>query len=60
MAPAAGVIGDGILAQKRLEMAGKPGIQGLLANGRTLSIALFASMGGLVYGYNQGAFNLYQ
>jgi MFS family permease len=26
----------------------------LIANGRTLSIAVFASMGGLVYGYNQG------
>jgi MFS family permease len=45
-----------VSGRRRLELAGKPGIAGLIANGRTLSIALFASMGGLVYGYNQGMF----
>jgi MFS family permease len=42
--------------RRRLELAGQPGIRGLIANGRTFSIAIFASMGGLVYGYNQGMF----
>jgi hypothetical protein len=43
-----------IIASKRLELSGKSGIRGLIANGRTTSIAVFASLGGLVYGYNQG------
>lgn len=55
MAPGAGGL-DSLVTQRRLELAGKPGIAGLLANGRTLAIAVFASMGGLVYGYNQGMF----
>jgi len=47
---------ESLITQRRLELAGKPGIAGLLANGRTTAIAVFASMGGLVYGYNQGMF----
>jgi hypothetical protein len=44
MAPAAGGNHLNLVAQRRLELAGKPGIAGLLANGRTLSIAVFASL----------------
>ncbi|KAG8947104.1 hypothetical protein FRC04_010955 [Tulasnella sp. 424] len=47
---------ENAIAQRRLELAGKPGIAGLMANGKTLAIAVFASLGGLVYGYNQGMF----
>jgi hypothetical protein len=43
-----------VVTQRRLELAGKPGIRALLSNMHTLSIAVFASIGGLVYGYNQG------
>jgi sugar porter (SP) family MFS transporter len=47
---------EALIAQRRLELAGKPGLAGLIANGKTFSIAVFASLGGLVYGYNQGMF----
>jgi hypothetical protein len=56
MAPAAagGSGGVSIVTQQRLELTGKPGIKGLMQNTRTLGIAVFASTGGLIYGYNQG------
>ncbi|KAG8991261.1 hypothetical protein FRB90_001418 [Tulasnella sp. 427] len=47
---------ENVIAARRLELAGKPGIAGLMANGKTFSIAVFASIGGLIYGYNQGMF----
>jgi len=53
-APAGGSGGVSIVTQRRLELAGKPGIKGLMQNTRTLGIAVFASTGGLIYGYNQG------
>lgn len=31
-------------------------MKGILANGKTSAIALFAALGGFVYGYNQGMF----
>lgn len=34
-----------LIAQRRLELAGKPGIAGLVSNGKTFSIAVFASLG---------------
>jgi len=46
----------GIIAQRRIQIAAKPGIAGLIANKKSLLIAVFASLGGLVYGYNQGMF----
>lgn len=52
-----GVMPSGIesdLHRHRAALAGKPGAAGLVANARTTAIALFASMGGLIYGYNQG------
>jgi hypothetical protein len=49
MAPAAtsgaGLAVEELIAQRRLELAGKGGIAGLLNNGRTFSIAVFASLG---------------
>ncbi|PLB49903.1 putative MFS monosaccharide transporter [Aspergillus steynii IBT 23096] len=45
------------LSAKRAELAGgKVGWRGLLGSKKTFGIALFASLGGLVYGYNQGMF----
>lgn len=45
-----------IITKRRLEIAGKPGIPGLISNWQTFMIAIFASLGGFVYGYNQGMF----
>lgn len=59
MAPTAGGTGleiDEAIAARRAELAGKSGLAGLIQNGKTFSIAVFASLGGLVYGYNQGMF----
>lgn len=47
---------DSELQRRRAELAAKPGAAGLIANARTTAIAVFASMGGLIYGYNQGMF----
>ncbi|WPH01343.1 Quinate permease [Acrodontium crateriforme] len=44
------------LSAKRARFAGPSGLKGILANGKMSSIAFFASLGGLVYGYNQGMF----
>ncbi|TKY87543.1 hypothetical protein EX895_003557 [Sporisorium graminicola] len=44
------------LAEHRLSMVGATGAAGLVKNARTFAIAVFASMGGLIYGYNQGMF----
>ncbi|KAJ5948963.1 hypothetical protein N7454_002270 [Penicillium verhagenii] len=44
------------LSEKRAAIAGPSGLKGLLSNKKTFSIGLFASLGGLVYGYNQGMF----
>jgi len=38
------------LSAKRRQFAGEPGFKGLVSNGKTFAIALFASLGGLVYG----------
>ncbi|KAJ5640087.1 uncharacterized protein N7484_007949 [Penicillium longicatenatum] len=48
--------GETAISAKRAELAGKGGIWGLLSNKKTSLIGLFASLGGLVYGYNQGMF----
>ncbi|KAJ5484707.1 hypothetical protein N7539_004695 [Penicillium diatomitis] len=44
------------LSQRRAQLAGPAGVKGLVSNLRTLAIAVFASLGGFVYGYNQGMF----
>ncbi|GCB23196.1 quinate permease [Aspergillus awamori] len=43
---------------KRAELAGnRVGWRGLMSSKKTFAIALFASLGGFVYGYNQGMFS---
>ncbi|PWY88228.1 MFS monosaccharide transporter [Aspergillus heteromorphus CBS 117.55] len=43
---------------KRAELAGnRVGWRGLISSKKTFAIALFASLGGFVYGYNQGMFS---
>ncbi|KAI6997572.1 putative MFS monosaccharide transporter [Hortaea werneckii] len=50
-------VGDSnALSARRAQYAGPPGLKGLIHNGKTTSIACFAALGGLVYGYNQGMF----
>ncbi|KAI0787717.1 general substrate transporter [Fomes fomentarius] len=46
-----------IASSRRRNLAGPSGWAGLLANGRIFAIAVFASLGGLLYGYNQGVFS---
>lgn len=53
MAPAGTGVG---LSARRQQFAGPTGLKGLTTSWKTTSIALFASLGGLVYGYNQGMF----
>ncbi|KAJ5999596.1 hypothetical protein N7481_000005 [Penicillium waksmanii] len=48
--------GDKILSQRRAQLAGPSGVKGLLSNLKIFAIAVFASLGGFVYGYNQGMF----
>ena len=50
------IAGETAVSAKRAELAGKGGIMGLISNKKTSAIGLFASLGGLVYGYNQGMF----
>lgn len=38
------------LSAKRQALAGPAGLKGIIHNGKTSAIALFASLGGLVYG----------
>lgn len=47
--------GEGLSAQ-RARFAGPSGLKGIIASGKTSGIAFFASLGGFVYGYNQGMF----
>ncbi|KAI7544124.1 putative MFS monosaccharide transporter [Hortaea werneckii] len=50
-------VGDSnTLSARRAQYAGPPGLKGLIHNRKTTSIACFAALGGLVYGYNQGMF----
>ncbi|KAJ5903300.1 hypothetical protein N7504_005683 [Penicillium tannophilum] len=44
------------VSRRRAGLAGPSGIKGLMSNLRIFAIAVFASLGGLVYGYNQGMF----
>jgi hypothetical protein len=48
---AAGGDFEALLTQK-----GDAGFRGLMKNGKCLGIAMFASLGGVLYGYNQGVF----
>ncbi|KAG6897046.1 hypothetical protein C0992_004455 [Termitomyces sp. T32_za158] len=44
-------------ATRRRSLAGESGWTGLVRNRRIFAIAVFASLGGLLYGYNQGVFS---
>ncbi|RDW77972.1 general substrate transporter-3 [Coleophoma crateriformis] len=44
------------LSKRRAQFAGPSGVKGLLQNKKMFAIAVFASLGGFVYGYNQGMF----
>jgi MFS family permease len=43
--------------QHRLELAGKGGPKAIMHNLRVFGIVVFACIGGLLYGYNQGVFS---
>lgn len=47
---AATASGDKVLSQRRAQLAGPSGIKGLLSNLKIFAIAVFASLGGFVYG----------
>ncbi|KZT55151.1 general substrate transporter [Calocera cornea HHB12733] len=57
MAGGAATAGHSQAAARRLALAGKGGWAGLVHNRRIFAIAVFASLGGLLYGYNQGVFS---
>ncbi|KAG2165664.1 hypothetical protein JADG_005403 [Aureobasidium aubasidani] len=48
--------GHDALSKRRAQFAGPSGIKGLIQNSRIFLLAVFASLGGFVYGYNQGMF----
>lgn len=47
---------DVAITARRKALAGPSGPRGLIHNARVFGIALFACLGGLLYGYNQGVF----
>ncbi|KAA1467441.1 general substrate transporter [Dentipellis sp. KUC8613] len=49
--------GTNIAASRRKALSGASGWRGLVHNRRVFAIAVFASLGGLLYGYNQGVFS---
>ncbi|KAG6842307.1 hypothetical protein C0991_010595 [Blastosporella zonata] len=57
MAGGADLGGHQLSATRRKSLAGKSGWAGLVHNRRIFAIAVFASLGGLLYGYNQGVFS---
>ncbi|THY45631.1 putative MFS monosaccharide transporter [Aureobasidium pullulans] len=48
--------GTGNVSAARARLSGPSGMKGIIASGKTTGIAFFASLGGFVYGYNQGMF----
>ncbi|KAK7463909.1 hypothetical protein VKT23_007245 [Stygiomarasmius scandens] len=46
-----------VSTNRRRALAGESGWKGLMRNRRIFSMAVFASLGGLLYGYNQGVFS---
>lgn len=48
---------SGLASKHRRALAGQSGWAGLVHNRRVFAIAVFASLGGLLYGYNQGVFS---
>ncbi|KAF9468048.1 general substrate transporter [Collybia nuda] len=52
-----GTIGAPLSTRRRKALAGQSGWAGLVHNRKIFAIAVFASLGGLLYGYNQGVFS---
>ncbi|KAF8825155.1 hypothetical protein HHX47_DHR7000327 [Lentinula edodes] len=46
-----------VTTSRRRALAGESGWKGLVRNRKIFAIAVFASLGGLLYGYNQGVFS---
>ncbi|KAF8656245.1 hypothetical protein AX16_002681 [Volvariella volvacea WC 439] len=57
MAGGAELGGGTLAATRRKALAGQSGWAGLVHNRKVFAIAVFASLGGLLYGYNQGVFS---
>ncbi|KAB5589300.1 quinate permease [Ceratobasidium theobromae] len=57
MAGVSGGAANSAALKRRQALAGKSGFKGLVQNSRVFFIAVFASLGGLLYGYNQGVFS---
>jgi hypothetical protein len=57
MAPVAASQFTDAALKLRMSMAGSSGWSGLIRNIRVFGISLFACIGGLLYGYNQGVFS---
>jgi hypothetical protein len=57
MAPVLGSHGEDAALKRRLALAGSSGPMAVFQNLRVVGIALFACLGGLLYGYNQGVFS---
>ncbi|KIY51992.1 general substrate transporter [Fistulina hepatica ATCC 64428] len=55
--PGAAAAPGALAISRRQKLAGESGWRGLLANKRVFGNAVFASLGGLLYGYNQGVFS---
>jgi hypothetical protein len=53
----AGVGSDKAAMLRRQKLSGPSGPAGLVANKKVLGIAVFACLGGFLYGYNQGVFS---
>jgi hypothetical protein len=45
-----GITAPGMISEHRARIAGPAGLKGMFLNGRTTAIAIFAALGGLVYG----------
>ena len=54
--PVSSGAGDASMRAHRKALSGPSGPRGLIQNARVFGIALFACLGGLLYGYNQGVF----
>lgn len=54
--PVSSSVGDATVSARRKALLGPSGPRGLIQNARVFGIALFACLGGLLYGYNQGVF----
>jgi hypothetical protein len=57
MAPVIAARADDAAFKRRMALAGSSGPMAFFQNLRVVGIAMFACLGGLLYGYNQGVFS---